>query len=363
MPHTTPCCCCPPFAETGLPESLTLTLAVVTDTDTGMPSDAEATTCDGSGAYYRFTHNADLLGSLAGIVFDYVESAAAGCSGATCCYRYTGRLEETVTCDAVVSDVIWAISSPFPAYVYAEYAETYTWTGSGEDPSCGPYGSIPDPACCGTYYSSGGSYYGETTSLTCEAVCGNSTLWTNGTSVSPIAFTCWNAGLLICIEGDMITVCAEIEFRNFCEAYTGEVGAFGAPLTWHAPHIDCVDGALVTIPAETPDLLYASTDCIYSSSTLSLLASADISGVPGATTWDKIKAAEFVSDYEWMQCNCGTPDCSGEQYDYTLDDCIIFCSCVCGGGASGPPTHTLSKPIDIDCYYSAGTMSMTFSDA
>lgn len=361
MPRHGRCCCCPPKADLSLPDSLRLLFSVASSTSTGMPADSVAGTCGGGDAYYRYTFSAAVVEQLTSITFDFLESTSGGCDGQICCFVYEGRPDTTLDCPAD-TDVILLGDSPFAPYAIADDVYELKWKAGGSDPAldpaCGPYGEPQTPCfCCVEEWEDvGGSYYGNTAGRDCVSTCGNQIIWTNGTEYTPTAITAAPPLLLICIEGSVVTICTNISLANRCDTKVGSG-------SWHGAYdLSCPTSAPTECVRVSDE--YTGTydeDCTASGSTLALLATVDVSGLSGATIWDKIKAAVFTSDYETLLCNCGTPACVG---NYERDDvgCGISCGCECIGNGDNDNTSGSDHPIDIDCLYAVGEMELTLED-
>lgn len=396
------CCCdCPPKEDAGLPDSLVAAFTVLESSDTGMPADESLGTCGGGDWYYRFSYSPAVVELLSSIVYDYVAAAGSGCGGHTCCYLYTGRTDFEVTCPTTF-DTIYIGESPFEAYSIADTVLEEFWTGNstngGYARAAQPYfyshsDTLPTepcntawdidgngspnvvPWCCSAGWhwaadfetcepagdSSVNYVCTDQSSEGCHSTCGDVVTWFGGTVYLP-AFIHASSTLMICVEGNVVTICITISLTNHCVTKTGGDGSEWGP---HETGCDTFGGSCQREEDWTD--IYGgvnpspSVGCDGANSAIYLTATADLTAVTGATIWDKIKAYDWESAFESSLCNCGGGGCV-TSYEHIEYECEITIGCGCLATTDAVHISEADYPRDIDCFYAVGTLAIGLSD-
>lgn len=357
------CCCdCPTKESVGLPDVITGAFTLLSSGSTGMPSDSKVDTCTGGDVYVRFQENpffAELLGS---ITFDYEMPTPTGCN-TSCCFRYVGRQDDTFTeapCGSPAIPTFLLADSPFTPT--GSWDGIY-WSASGQPinegdcenrdgPGCtdaAPYCVGEEPECndppCGA---------GEGTDCPDCAECAqaNQENWL-GTlyTTTPIL---GSAQLLICVSGNVVTICGNVTLSYFVVELTGSYNYVAAHLP-SAPESCQADESLTD---ETTKECGTAVGIEFEFS-----MSADLTAVSGTTLWDKIQNATWTFEYEYVAC--GPPaSCSGDQVICTGDCgwlCNGFCIETCSDQGGSPGVLSTNDPVDQICYYSVGELQVDFA--
>lgn len=342
MPSRNHCCCCPTKEDSGLVDAVSATYSGAMSTAVGMPSD----TVIGGGCdpapYNRYTESSALIDMLSSIIFDYTE-VAASTSCAVCCFRFLGRGDYTPDCPTGdPGGKILFGASPFAPKVVGGTVYYQTWTGISA-----PFGGPPEPidgVCCPS-----------PSSTPCQAECADSIQWSDGELAAPLPIH-GAAEMFICISGEVVTICQTIDMVIPCRTYSGSGECNWSSATGVLPS---------TLPPCDPyEGSFACSDgdegCATTGSTIYLTSTQDLSGVAGATIWDKIKAATWVFDYEYVACSCAGGGCS-DSISRDVCGCNIFPTCLC---LAGDCTNSSSSGgVDVDCLYSVGTVTVAFAAA
>jgi len=351
------CCACPSKVEAGLPDYIAVTREVLTvDDEAELPEDIESGACDGGDWYRRFTFDRRLIDlvAAASITYDFDAVSVSTLCG-TCCFRYINRGDYTPECPTGLDEDYNLLgASPFTAAAVGGVVQETRYSGS---PVHADPGDEPFESCCPT-----------PSEMDCSAHCGHTIITTGGEIHAPLPLHSAST-LTICINGSVVTICEAFAISVPCEV-TQPTG--GGQCVWNAdsgpsnglyPECPPSEGGYTESCDET-------VGCSYVVVNITLTATADLSGVSGATIWDKIKnapAETWVATYEFAACSCAGGGCIDA---YGLFDCLcdIFSNCFCdcldseGNSVSEPTSETEDQPVDIECQYATGTIESTFDD-
>lgn len=368
-----PCCCdcgeCDSKAVLGLPDDLTTSFAVLTSTSSGMPADTDIGNCAGGDPYMRWTHSAAIVELLSSIIWDYIESASSTSCGC-CCFRYEGRKEYDSECPGGTNDGILLGASPFLGRVVNGTVGYLSWYGNDQNPP--ETEALGYDICCSTVTQN--SPPGQATiehDFDCVSSCAASVNWVDGDLYTPLNLFISDANLYICVQGSVVTICLSLTIALECQLRTGDgyhhSSYYLFPCTTPPGPPDCC-----RVPAGWDDTGTYSESCTTNTtSTLSLNATADLTGVAGADIWAKMKAApagSWVSDYEHAHCECGPAGCTDsttvQECDCGIDagaDCQ--CTAFTGDSACIDGVETADAPVDLNCNYAVGTIDIGFAEA
>lgn len=326
------CCCgCPPWITKDaldLPDTITAAFSVLSSSDDGIPSPTVIDSCGDNDVRMTFEHSTAIASLLSSIpfTFDEFQTVESGC--ATCCFRYLHEGELTLG------------ASPFPVVTIGEATENEYFIGIDSGCSDDP---ITDPTIC------------PTSAHDVRACRGFFTV-SNGALYEPGAAVLMDgAALHVCLQGNTATVCVNAQIKLLCTVFTGtfryrEAGLYPALIFGIE---EC----------EAPSTIVsgsASTGETYTTASINLIATADLTEVSGSTIWEKIQNAEWESIYEIIACHCSGGGCTGTEVNVYY----LYCINTNGGTclASGDSSEELdSEAIDHQCYYAVGDMSLALS--
>ncbi len=333
----------------GLPDALQMNFSLLSTGSTGLPSDeAPSGTCGGVD-WQVSTAIVDLLTS---VVFDY-----AGAVG-NCCWSYHARKDYTFdagddnTCGSpFTSPAVLFGDAPFTAdyrdgsYLRYEMTENVHFTAPGVYEACTP--EDPQVHCCGDCPSVGvvaGTHYEwfDATRISYSPVIGDGLLW-------------------ICLSDSTVTISGSIQM------YLGIIQKVGL---YESENAGETGGTLPCSSNSGTNTDETTVSCTGGASPVAefpFAMSADLSGVSGATWWEKIKnCTTWQFDYAYGVCG-GPPGCaaSGEtcigRGEILASNCFPGFQCENGDGV--PTTTATDDPVDQICLYSYGTLGVDFADA
>jgi hypothetical protein len=354
-------CCCGcdlTLEDVGLPTTISLGISCASDGDSYLPDNEPLGTCvsgDVSSPYYmRWSRSTAITSMLNGFSYSFVEQGVGSECG-SCCFHY--RATGTTTSDCVGYDGVDMGACPFPPEAIGANVSAEVYIGpQGEDEGC--FDDIPPeeggpPGPC---------YIGHDD----KGHCPDSFVVSSGTLYFPYKII-GSSDLFICVAGNTASLCIGVDATALCKTYSG---TFTYREAYH-DGVDVIDGYDPTgvpfshcecqnLPAEvTGD---ATEGCSGSPVGLSLIATADLTGISGATLWDKMQAATWTAPYECGACSCAGAGCSDSYIKESLKYCVANGSC--GLNCIGESVDTVGGSgygVDQICYYDAGTATITLA--
>lgn len=344
------CCCCPSKIEVGLPDSLQVNFSINSSNSTGMPADEDHGACGDDGhAWTRWQHSDALIELLQNIIFDYQGDNLGGCPDANCCFFYSSRNEyvhdpyDELGCGSPYNEEMYYLGNPiFPEQRLFE--DGWVDQRAAGDPREGdsPCYSCPPPPpvnCCDGC-------------VDCS-LCGDFEGW-SGTKWIPLPVIA-NAGMWICVEGEIVTICGNIRIYTSSIQKVGTYTRAGAV----AGGADCA-----IIPAEVTDDTIETCHVGYVDLFFTMVG--DLTYTSGVTMWEKIKNyTEWDFSYEYA--TCGPPAGCGGIGESCVGRCTQTCNCtcvfLCEGDDGAITNYPADSPHDQICYYSVGELNMEFADA